>query len=103
MGTVSNLRAGDRTLAGGGTGPHDPNMEARIDRLDRAVERIDADLTTIRVSVARIEERLLHVPTTAALWKAVALSGGAVIVAMWALLQFLAKPWIEQVLHALPK
>lgn len=45
----------------------------------------------------------LHVPTTAALWKAVALSGGAVIVAMWALLQFLAKPWIEQVLHALPK
>lgn len=42
----------------GGGGPHDPDMNARIDRLDRAVERIDTDLPSIKVSVGKIETKL---------------------------------------------
>lgn len=81
-------------LASGSEPPHDGVMEARIDRLDRAVERIDSDLTTIKVSVARIEERMTHIPTNADLlkvvssaqWKIISAIGAFAVVAIlkWA-------------------
>lgn len=77
------------SLASGGEPPHDGGMDARIDRLDRVVERIDADLTTIKVSLAGIEERLKHVPTKAQLlgW---GLLGAAVVVgALWKIIAIL--------------
>lgn len=67
------------------------------------VGRLEGDVSNIRADVAGIKERLSHMPTNAALWKAVAISSGAVIAAMWALIQFMAKPWIENLFHSLTK
>ncbi|MBB6246178.1 hypothetical protein [Rhodanobacter sp. A1T4] len=77
MGTLHKLGSyGDNEnhpsgLAGGNEPPHDDGMKERIDRLDRAVERIDADLGAIKVSAGRIEERLSHMPTSAELLRVV--------------------------------
>ena len=78
-----------RPVASGSEPPHDDGMDARIERLDRAVERIDADLTSIRVSVAGIDERLKHVATKAQLlgW---GLAGAVVVVgALWKIIAIL--------------
>lgn len=73
----------------GGDPPQDGGMHARIDRLDRVVERIDSDLTAIKVSIAGIDERLKHVPTKAQLlgW---GLAGAVVVVgALWKIIAVL--------------
>ena len=71
------------TVDGGGDGPHDGDMDPRIDRLERVVERCETDLTAIKVSIGTIDERLKHVPTKAQLlgW---GLAGAVLIVAaLW--------------------
>src|SRR5690242_15233319 len=41
-------------LAGGGDGPHDPGMEARVAKLEAAVEHIQTDVREIRGILARL-------------------------------------------------
>jgi len=48
----------------GGSGPDDPNMEARLARLETDVDEIRKELQAIRVDLARIEGRLTNLPTT---------------------------------------
>lgn len=78
----------------GGDGPHDGDMEARVTRLESDVGKIREDLATIK-------ERLVHMPTSAQLWKAIAVGSAAVIGVLWATVVFIGKPWAEQLLHSL--
>lgn len=65
MGTVSNLRPGDGTLAGGSEPPHDGGMEARLARIESRVDRLTDQLADLRTDVATSTERLSHVATKA--------------------------------------
>jgi len=95
MGTVHAMKGpGSKyqpPVDGGGGGPHDRNMELRVDRLERVVERCETDLTAIKVSVAKIETRLDNVATktwvmAGAIGVLVALIGGF----WWIAQQYLA-------------
>jgi hypothetical protein len=52
-------------LATGGSGPHDPGMEARVAKLEAHIEHIQSDLTEIKGDIrqirneARVDFRLL--------------------------------------------
>jgi hypothetical protein len=48
----------------GGSGPNDPTVEARLARLEVAVDEIRKELQAIRIDLARIEGRLSNLPTT---------------------------------------
>ncbi|MBO9398759.1 hypothetical protein J7400_18965 [Shimia sp. R9_2] len=47
-----------QVLRGGGDGPYDGGMEARVEKLEASVERISDRLTSIEVSLARIDAKL---------------------------------------------
>lgn len=84
------------TVDGGGDGPHDGNMEARVDRLERVVERCEADLTAIKVSLAKIETRLDNVAT-----KTWVMAGAiAVLVAMVGGFWWIAQQYLAPILAA---
>lgn len=70
--------AGRPPVDDGPGGPHDPGMQAQIDRLNSAVDRIDSDITAIKVSVGKIETHLSHIDSSMAtkLW----VMTGAVVV-----------------------
>lgn len=53
---VVSLRPG--LVATGGGGPHDPSVEARVARVEAAVEHLQSDLTEVRTTLGRIEFRL---------------------------------------------
>ena len=92
-------------LALGGGPPHDGGVEARIAKLENAVEYIQRDVGeikgdlralatsagTVRTDVATITQRLTHMPTTLTMWFAiaacVAVPGGFVV---WAVKEYLA-------------
>lgn len=76
MGTVHDLKGSKYRppVDGGGDGPHDGGMNPRVDRLERVVERIDGDLTNIKVLIGRIDTQMAHVATKA--W----VMGGAMVV-----------------------
>lgn len=93
MGTVHDLKGSKYRppVDGGGDGPQDGGMNPRVDRLERVVERIDGDLTNIKVSIGRIEAQMEHVSTKAwvlggAIAVMVALAGGF----WWMAQQYLA-------------
>ena len=48
----------------GGSGPHDPGVEARLARLEVNVDDIRTELQAIRVDIARMDGKLSNVPTT---------------------------------------
>jgi hypothetical protein len=54
-------------FAGGGSGPHDPTIGARLDRLESAVDDIRKELQAIRIDLARMDGKLSNVPTTVTL------------------------------------
>ena len=92
------------TLGNDGNPPHDGGMEARVAKLEAAVDHIQRDLAEVRTSVAMvsntlsavqtdvavIKERLSHTPTTLQMWLAVVAVlvpvGGALI---WIVQQYL--------------
>lgn len=62
--------------------------------MDKITE-FEGRLREVEKTVVRIDERIKHMPTTAQLWKALALAGGATIAAIlgggwWAVQQYLA-------------
>jgi hypothetical protein len=52
------------TLAGAGGGPHDPDMEARLTRLEGDCQVMRADLSATRATCEYIRGRLESLPTT---------------------------------------
>lgn len=69
MGTVSNLN--DRRnshygdpVDGGGGGPHDGDMEARVAKLEVAVEYIQRDVKDLRDDVRSLREDVKSIRTT---------------------------------------
>ncbi|HEV7775343.1 MAG TPA: hypothetical protein VGO76_00625 [Luteibacter sp.] len=72
-------------------------MEARIDRLDRCVERIDADLTGIKVSIGKIEAEMKHVATKT--W--VLLGALAVMVTVLGAAWWVAQQYLQPILQGL--
>jgi hypothetical protein len=48
----------------GGSGPNDPDVEARLSRLETAVNNVQRDLQALRESVARIDGKISNLPTT---------------------------------------
>jgi hypothetical protein len=77
--------------AGVGRPPHAGNMEPRVARLERVVERCESDVTDIKVSIGKVETRLEAVATKT--W----VMGGAIaaVVALisgsaWIVQQYLA-------------
>ena len=69
------------------------DVAGRLTRLEDATRMLTGQ-------VSGILERLNHLPTKAGLWRMVALAAGGVILAMWGMFQYLAKPWIEHILMA---
>jgi len=69
------------------------DVAGRVTRLEDATRMLTGQ-------VSGILERLNHLPTKAGLWRMVALAAGGVILAMWGMFQYLAKPWIEHILMA---
>jgi hypothetical protein len=67
------------------------DVAGRVTRLEDATRMLTGQ-------VSGILERLNHLPTKAGLWRMVALAAGGVILAMWGMFQYLAKPWIEHIL-----
>ncbi len=61
-----SLVAGRRepVLAPGGSGPHDPDMEARLVRLEADFQAMRADLSATRADTAYIRGRLESLPST---------------------------------------
>lgn len=65
---VKSERETDRLnsgIAGGGSGPHDPNMEIRVARLETDMKDMKASLKGLEVSSARIEAVLGTLATRA--------------------------------------
>jgi hypothetical protein len=46
------------TLAGGGSGPHDPGMETRVAKLESDVGHIRSDMTEIKGILGRLAPRI---------------------------------------------
>jgi hypothetical protein len=72
----------------GGSGPNEPTVEARIARLEVAVEEIKKELQAVRLDLAEIKGRLSNIPTGAHL---VFMQGGlilAIFAAAFALLRY---------------
>lgn len=97
-------------IEGGGGGGHDGGMESRIAALEVAMQyaqrdiaevrvgvaALQADTTTLKSDVATIKERLSHMPTTLAMWTAVAAVVLPVGVALaWIVQQYLG-PLLEK-------
>ncbi|WP_077445388.1 hypothetical protein [Rhodanobacter sp. C05] len=82
----------DKGLATGGSGPHDPDMLARIAQLEQ-------HCSDLRVDVATIKERLNHVATKA--W----IMGGVVIVLLGILggVWWMAQQYLGPILQHLGK
>lgn len=45
-------------LAASGGGPHDPGMEARVAKLEAAVEHLQGDMTEVRAALGRLEPKI---------------------------------------------
>jgi hypothetical protein len=52
------------TVASGGGAPHDPDMEARLTRLESDFQAMRADLSATRADTAYIRGRLESLPST---------------------------------------
>ena len=67
------------------------------------LNEIDGRLRAVEIDVGSMKERLNHMPTTAQLWKALALAGGTTIFAIlgggwWAVQQYL-EPLLKSANH----
>jgi hypothetical protein len=78
-----------RMTATTGGGPRDPGMEARVAKLESAVEHLQADMTEVRASLSRVEPRIAemagafpHLATKAELEKRPTIAGIIAIVAL---------------------
>lgn len=100
---ILNFPLNGEGLARGGNGPHDPGMQAQIDRLDRAVERIDADLTSIKVSAGKIETQMTHVATKTWIMAAVIIVLVAILGSVGGGLAWVAQQYLAPLLHAAGK
>lgn len=69
------------------------DLASRVFRLEDAIGKAAG-------AIERIDERLKHLPTKADLWRSVAVGAGAVIVALWAVIMFLVKPWVVQAIQS---
>jgi hypothetical protein len=77
---------------GGGNGnpPGDEQMSARVDRLDRVCERIEGDISTLKVDVGSIKTELPHLATkTWILGGVITVLIGIVLACWWAAQQYL--------------
>ncbi len=45
-------------VAPSGGGPHDPGMEARVAKLEAAVEHLQADMTEVKTVLGRLEPKI---------------------------------------------
>jgi hypothetical protein len=52
---------GDPLSAPGGGGPHDPGTEARVAKLEAAVEHLQADMTEVRAALGRLEPKISEI------------------------------------------
>ena len=97
-GTEGGAR-GDGGVVPPGEPPHDGGMDPRVDRIERAVDRIDGDLTTIKVSIGKIETRMDSVATKT--W----VMGGAiaVLVALISGFAWIAQQYLAPLLAAAGK
>lgn len=95
-------------VADGTQPPHDGGMEARVAKLEVAVEYIQRDVAEMRGSLDRlnnttasiqtdlavVKERLNHMPTTVAMWGAVA----AVLIPIGAALWWIVQQYLGPIL-----
>lgn len=56
MNNVAQIRSTTKTLAQGGSGPHDPGMEARVAKLEAGIEYIGRTLDDIRADLRSFRE-----------------------------------------------
>jgi hypothetical protein len=78
-----------KELVRDGGPPHDGGMDPRIDRLENTVDRLDQDLSGIKVSLATINERMTHIPTKAQLLGWGLLAAGVIVAALWKIIAVL--------------
>ena len=76
---------------------HHDGMNARVDRLERVVDRINDDVTTIKMSIAKIETRMESVAT-----KTWVMAGAiAVLVTILSAFAWIAQQYLAPILAAL--
>jgi ferric-dicitrate binding protein FerR (iron transport regulator) len=76
-------------VAPAGGGPHDPGTEARVAKLEAAVEHLQSDVTEVKAALGRIEPRIAemagalpHLATKADLARRPTVAGIIAIVAL---------------------
>lgn len=62
----------DTPVDGGGRGPHDPSMEARVTKLELIAEQTEKRFDRMQSTLDRIEQRLASMPTVGGLWGMIA-------------------------------
>lgn len=68
-------------------GGNDGDMEARIARLEAAVEKLSDGLTDVRVQLATLSERINNMPTKGFVFAAMSGVGAAIVMALTILSQ----------------
>jgi hypothetical protein len=71
------IRPGQFSGTAGGSGPDDPGVEARLSRLETAVDEMRKELQAIRIDLAEIKGKLSNMPTTVTLFGLVVTVFGA--------------------------
>jgi hypothetical protein len=64
-------------------------------------DQLDGRLRSVETDVAAIKERISHMPTTASLWKALALAAGSVLAAFLGGGWWVVQRWLEPILARL--
>jgi hypothetical protein len=60
----NNVIGRDRFPPPSGSGPRDPTVEARLARLEVAIDEIRKDLQAVRLDLTEIKGKISNVPTT---------------------------------------
>jgi len=86
----------DAEVAPGGSGPHDPGMDARVARLEDDMKEVKADLRTVKTDLAAIRAdlgylkgRMENLPTTWVMLTTLMGSQAALLVFAFMLMRYL--------------
>lgn len=64
------------------------------------LNEIDSRLRTVEIELAGVKERLNHLPTTAQLWKGLAITGGSALAAIAGGVAWLVQEYLKPILAA---
>ena len=69
--------------------------------LENRLHRVEDWAVSMKEDIREVKTRIQDMPTKGELWRVVALSSGFVIVGLWGLVQFFAKPWLQDLIASI--